>query len=75
MELNSYIDHTLLIATAKPEDICRLCYEAKRYSFHAVCVNSCHVYLASNELHKSEVKVVATIGFHDMFICSVNPLL
>ena len=63
MELNEYIDHTLLAATATPDDICKLCDEAKKYNFYAVCVNSCHVYLASNELHKSKVKVVATIGF------------
>lgn len=63
MELNKYIDHTLLAATATPDDICKLCDEAKDYNFYAVCVNSCHVYLASNELHKSNIKVVATIGF------------
>ena len=63
MNLNRYIDHTLLAATATPKEICKLCDEAKKYSFYAVCVNSCHVYLASNELHKSEVKVAATIGF------------
>lgn len=63
MELNVYIDHTLLAATATPDDICELCDEAKKYNFYAVCVNSCHVYLAHNELHKSKVKVVATIGF------------
>lgn len=63
MELNAYIDHTLLNASATPEAISRLCDEAKKYSFYAVCVNSCNVYLASNELHQSEVKVVATIGF------------
>jgi deoxyribose-phosphate aldolase len=63
MKLNAYIDHTLLTATATPEAICRLCDEAKKHSFYAVCVNSCNVYLASNELYKSEVKVAATIGF------------
>ena len=61
MKLGTYIDHTLLIATATPKDICRLCDEAKKYSFYAVCVNSCNVYLASNELYKSEVKVVPNI--------------
>ena len=63
MELNSFIDHTLLAPTATPEDICELCDEAKKYNFYAVCVNSCYVYLASNELLKSKVKVAATIGF------------
>lgn len=63
MEINSYIDHTLLKATATPEDICKLCEEAKEYKFYAVCVNSCYVYLASNELRKTKVKVAATVGF------------
>lgn len=63
MKLNSYIDHTLLKATATPADICKLCEEAKEYKFYAVCVNSCYVYLAKNELLKSKVKVAATIGF------------
>jgi len=63
MEINSYIDHTLLKPTATPQDIVTLCNEAKKYKFYAVCVNSCYVYLASNELLHSGVKVAATIGF------------
>lgn len=63
MELQRYIDHTLLAPTATPDDICKLCDEAKKYNFYAVCVNSCHVYLAKNELYKSDVKIVATVGF------------
>ena len=63
MELNKYIDHTLLKPTATPDDIVKLCEEAKKYRFHSVCVNSCYVFLASNELLNSDVKVVATIGF------------
>lgn len=63
MEINSYIDHTLLSATATPDDISKLCNEAKKYNFYAVCVNSCYVFLASNELLDSKVKVVGTVGF------------
>ena len=62
-ELNQYIDHTLLKPTATPEDIIALCKEAKDYNFYAVCVNSCYVYLAANELKDVDTKVVATIGF------------
>ncbi|GAB5399965.1 MAG: deoxyribose-phosphate aldolase [Aureisphaera sp.] len=62
-ELNRYIDHTLLKPLATTEDIVALCDEAKKYNFHAVCVNSCYVYLAANTLKKTDVKVAATIGF------------
>ncbi len=63
MDLNNYIDHTLLKPTATPADIVKLCDEAKEYKFYSVCVNSCYVFLASSELLNSKVKVVATIGF------------
>lgn len=61
--LNTFIDHTLLKASATPEDILKLCSEAQLYNFHAVCVNSCYVHLASNLLKESDVKVAATVGF------------
>ena len=63
MELNKYIDHTLLKATAKPSEITQLCTEAKEYHFYAVCVNGCYVKLAKEELANSQVKVAAVIGF------------
>ncbi len=63
MELNHFIDHTLLKAAATPEDIVKLCNEAKEYNFYAVCVNSCYVFLASNELKNSDVKVASVVGF------------
>lgn len=63
MELNNFIDHTLLKATASPKDIIKLCDEAKKYNFYAVCVNSCYVFLAANEVKKSDVKVAAVVGF------------
>ena len=43
MELNRYIDHTLLKADATPEQIAKLCAEAKEYRFASVCINSCYV--------------------------------
>jgi len=63
MELNQYIDHTLLKATATPEDIVKLCNEAKAYNFYAACVNSCYAYLATNELKDSGIKAAAVVGF------------
>ena len=63
MELSQYIDHTLLKATATPNDIKKLCKEAKKHNFYAVCVNSCYVSLAAEKLKNSNVKVAAVVGF------------
>lgn len=63
MELNKYIDHTLLKAAATEEDIIKLCSEAKEHSFYAVCVNSCYVPLCRRELEESGVKVASVVGF------------
>ena len=61
--LSSYIDHTLLKATATKSDIIQLCNEAKQYKFHSVCVNSCYAILAKEQLKGSNVKVCCVIGF------------
>lgn len=63
MHLNTYIDHTLLKATATTNDIIKLCQEAITYKFFSVCVNSCYVSLAAEQLKKSNVKVCSVIGF------------
>lgn len=63
MQLNEYIDHTLLKATATKQDIIQLCDEAKLYKFFSVCVNSCYVALAKEQLKSSNVKVCSVIGF------------
>ena len=63
MKYNSYIDHTLLKATATTSQIISLCNEAKEYEFYAVCVNSAFVKLASKEVESSNVKVAAVVGF------------
>lgn len=61
--LSQYIDHTLLKATATENDIIQLCKEAIQHQFYAVCVNSCYVALAKNELRGSNVKVCSVVGF------------
>lgn len=63
MELNKYIDHTLLKPEATEAQICALCDEALEYDFYSVCVNSCHVPLAVERLAGSDVKVAAVAGF------------
>lgn len=63
MNLNQYIDHTLLKSTACEADIRRLCAEAKEYRFASVCINPCFVSLARQLLEGSGVKVCTVIGF------------
>ncbi len=63
MELNKYIDHTLLKAEATKEQITKLCEEARQYDFASVCVNTCYVPLAKQLLAGSDVKVCCVVGF------------
>lgn len=63
MNINSYIDHTLLSSTATERDIIDHCNEAKAYNFYAVCVNSCYVRLAKQLLKDSDVKICTVVGF------------
>ena len=63
MELNKYIDQTVLKATANKEDIRKLCEEAREYNFYSVCVNGCYVNDAKNYLEGTDVKVAAVVGF------------
>ncbi|HOL17072.1 MAG TPA: deoxyribose-phosphate aldolase [Bacillota bacterium] len=62
-KLSAYIDHTNLKPEATTEDILKLCAEAARYEFAAVCVNPCHVQTAVKALQGTPVKVCTVIGF------------
>ncbi len=63
MQLNQYIDHTMLKADATRADIEKLCQEAKQHEFASVCINTCFVPLAAKLLEGSEVKVCCVVGF------------
>lgn len=63
MQINKYIDHTLLKQDATVDDIIKLCQEAIQYNFYSVCVNSCWVKVAKEELTESDVKVCSVVGF------------
>lgn len=63
MELNKYIDHTILKANASLEAVVKLCQEAKKYDFASVCVNPCFIPVAKKLLAGSNVKVCTVIGF------------
>ncbi|MDK2838980.1 MAG: deoxyribose-phosphate aldolase [Thermosipho sp. (in: thermotogales)] len=62
-DVNKYIEHTNLKATATEEDILKLCEQAKEYNFRGVCVNPSFVPLVKKQLEGTDVKVVTVIGF------------
>ena len=66
MELNKYVEHTLLKQNATKEEIKKLLDEAIEYKFLGVCVNPVNVAFACqylNDTIANEVKVVTVIGF------------
>ena len=66
MELNKYIEHTLLKQNATREEVKKLLDEAVEYKFLGVCVNPCNVKFAReylNDTAKNDVKIVTVIGF------------
>ncbi|GLC88562.1 deoxyribose-phosphate aldolase [Lysinibacillus piscis] len=57
------IDHTLLKADAKRDQIAQICAEAKQYDFASVCVNPTWVQYSAELLAGTDVKVCTVIGF------------
>ena len=53
----------MLNQDATPEQITKLCEEAKQYNFMSVCVNPAYVPLAASVLENSDVKVCTVVGF------------
>lgn len=63
MELNNYIDSTLLKMDAKVEEINKLCEDAVKYHFETVCVSPYYVKYVSELLKDSNVGITTVIGF------------
>lgn len=63
MNLEKYIDHTLLKPDATKAEIIQICNEAKEYHFASVCVNEYYTGLVAKELAGSDVKVCTVVGF------------
>lgn len=63
MNLNNYIEHTLLKQDATRAEITKLLDEAIEHKFLGVCVNPVYVRYASDYLHNYDIKVVTVIGF------------
>ncbi|NMB09303.1 MAG: deoxyribose-phosphate aldolase [Tissierellia bacterium] len=63
MDINNYIDHTLLKSDASREEIEDICDEAMAYKFKAVCVNSSWTSLVFEKLKYVDVEVCTVVGF------------
>ncbi|GFG41848.1 UNVERIFIED_CONTAM: deoxyribose-phosphate aldolase [Streptococcus canis] len=63
MNINKYIDHTLLKADSVQSQLDQLIDEAKTYDFASVCVNPSWVAYAAEALKDSDVKVCTVVGF------------
>lgn len=63
VRLNELIDHTLLRPEATPEDIERLCDEAREYGFYSVCVNTHYVPLVASKVEGTGIKTCSIAGF------------
>lgn len=63
MKINHFIDHTLLKPEATPEQVQRLCEEAQKYNFAAVCINPAYVPLAVTLLQSTTIPICTVIGF------------
>ncbi len=62
-EIARYIDCTILKPDALELDVLKLCDNAKKYNFKAVCVSPCYVKMCKNELQNSNTAVCTVIGF------------
>jgi len=58
-----FVDHTLLKPEATRADILKLCAEARRHRFAAVCVNPVWVDVCARELVGTDVAVASVCGF------------
>lgn len=63
MELNKYIEHTLLKQDAAGADFEKLFREARENKFFGVCVNPAYVKRAKDALQGTDVKIVTVVGF------------
>ena len=63
MEIQKFIDHTLLKPEATEDEVKKICEEAREYKFASVCVNPYYASLVSKELQGTDVKTCVVIGF------------
>lgn len=62
-QLAKMMDHTILKATATPEQVENICREALEIGAASVCINPCNIEQTKKLLAGSDVKVCTVIGF------------
>lgn len=63
MELEKYIDYTLLKSDATESQISSLCHEAVKWNLKAVCVNPWNIEICKEIIEGSETALCTVIGF------------
>lgn len=63
MNLNCYIEHTMLKATATFIDIDKIINEAVENNFLGICIPPCYIKYAKEKLKNKNIKLVTVIGF------------
>lgn len=63
MSIAQKIEHTLLKASSSETDILKLCDEAKKHAFYAVCVPPNWTKVAHRSLLSSSSKLVSVVGY------------
>ncbi len=63
MNINQYIDHTLLKPDSTNPNIILHCEQAMRHRFHCVCINGTHISLAKSVLDRDSVRLCSVINF------------
>jgi deoxyribose-phosphate aldolase len=58
-----FIDHTLLSPTATDSELQRICREARKSGFKAVCVAGCRLELARELLTGTDILLATVVGF------------
>ncbi|MCX8095240.1 MAG: deoxyribose-phosphate aldolase [Caldisericia bacterium] len=62
-EIVKFIDHTILKPDATISDIKKLCDEAIKYKFYAVCIAPCFVNYVKEYLNEIDIRIATVIGF------------
>lgn len=63
MDINAFIDFTLLKSSTSEHDVVNLCNEVLNNNYHSICINGCYVPLAKQLLNKTSVKICSVVGF------------